>query len=119
MITFELNEEQSMIREALQGFAAEVLAPGARAIDEAGEMPSTIIQQGWDFGLIAAAIPEAYGGGGGDRSCMTNAVALEALGGGCASQAAAIMAPDPGLKKRQRSVAHKVESTNAQEPPPQ
>ncbi len=93
MITFELNEEQSMIREALQGFAAEVLAPGARAIDEAGEMPADILQKGWDFGLIAAAIPEAYGGGGGDRSCMTNAVALEALGGGCASQAAAIMAP--------------------------
>ena len=32
MITFELNEEQSMIREALQGFAAEVLAPGGRLV---------------------------------------------------------------------------------------
>ncbi|MBI1405477.1 MAG: acyl-CoA dehydrogenase [Caulobacter sp.] len=93
MIDFELNDEQTMIRESLQAFAAEVLAPGARAIDEAGEVPGDIIRQGWDFGLIAAAIPEEYGGGGGERSCLTNAVVLEALGGGCASQGAAIMAP--------------------------
>jgi acyl-CoA dehydrogenase len=93
MIDFELNEEQAMIRESLQGFAAEVLAPGARAIDEAGAVPDDIIAQGWALGLIAASIPEAFGGGGGERSCMTNAVILETLGGGCASQGAAIMAP--------------------------
>jgi alkylation response protein AidB-like acyl-CoA dehydrogenase len=93
MITFALDEEQTMIRDSLRAFAAEVLAPGARAIDEAGETPADIIKQGWDFGLIAASIPEAFGGGGGERSCITNAVALEALGGGCASQAVAIMAP--------------------------
>lgn len=92
MISFELAEEQVMIREALQAFAAEVLTPGARDIDEAGTMPDDVIQKGWEFGLIAASIPEVYGGGGA-RSCLTNAVALEALGGGCASQAAAIMAP--------------------------
>ena len=93
MISFQLDQEQTMIRDSLQAFAAEVLAPQARAIDEAGEMPAEVIAQGWDFGLIAASIPEQYGGGGGERSCMTNAVALEALGGGCASQGVAIMAP--------------------------
>jgi acyl-CoA dehydrogenase len=93
MISFALTDEQTMIRDSLQGFAKEVLAPQARAIDEAAAMPDAVLQQGWDFGLIAAAIPEEYGGGGMERSCMTNAVALEALGGGCASQGAAIMAP--------------------------
>lgn len=93
MIDFDLTEEQAMIRESLKGFAAEVLAPKARAIDEAGEMPAEVIQAGWELGLIAASIPEEYGGAGGERSCMTNAVMLEALGGGCASQGAAIMAP--------------------------
>ncbi|HYE47236.1 MAG TPA: acyl-CoA dehydrogenase family protein [Caulobacter sp.] len=93
MIDFDLTEEQAMIRESLQGFAREALAPQARAVDEAGEVPDAVIRQGWEFGLIAAAIPEQYGGGGGERSCMTNAVVLEALGGGCASQGVAIMAP--------------------------
>lgn len=93
MISFALDEEQTMIRDSLQGFARDVLAPGARAIDEAGTVPDDIIQQGWDFGLIAAGIPEANGGGGMERSSIMNAVALEALGGGCASQGAAIMAP--------------------------
>ena len=93
MITFQLSDEQTMIRDSLQAFAAEVLAPQARAVDEAGAVPDDVIRQGWDFGLIAASIPEQYGGGGGERSCMTNAVALEALGGGCASQGVAIMAP--------------------------
>ena len=93
MISFQLTDEQAMIRDSLKGFAAEVLAPAARAIDEAGDVPASVIKAGWDFGLLAASVPEAYGGGGADRSCMTNAVALEALGGGCASQGAAIMAP--------------------------
>ena len=55
MITFALDEEQTMIRDSLRAFAAEVLAPGARAIDEAGETPADIIRQGWDFGLLAAS----------------------------------------------------------------
>ncbi|MFN3856883.1 MAG: acyl-CoA dehydrogenase family protein [Caulobacter sp.] len=91
MISFELTEEQAMIRDSLAAFAAEVLAPGARAVDEAGVVPQAVLAQGWELGLVAASIPEAHGGGGGDRSCLTNAVALEALGGGCASQGAAIM----------------------------
>jgi len=93
MISFDLTEEQAMIRESLQAFARDELAPGARTIDEAGAIPEAIIAKGWEFGLIAASIPEEFGGGGAERSCITNAVALEALGAGCASQAVAIMAP--------------------------
>lgn len=92
MISFQLTDEQMMIRDSLLGFAKEVLAPGARTIDEIGDVPEAIIRQGWAFGLIGATIPEEYGGGG-ERSCMTNAVALEVLAGGCTSQAVAIMAP--------------------------
>jgi acyl-CoA dehydrogenase len=93
MISFKLSEEQVLIRDSLQGFAKDVLARQARAIDEAGEIPGDVLQAGHELGLVSAAIPEAHGGAGGDRSPVTNAVVLEALGYGCASQGAAIMAP--------------------------
>lgn len=93
MISFKLSEEQQLARDSVLDYAKEALAPAARAIDEAGAMPAEALQQGHELGLVSAAIPEAYGGGGGERSAITSAVVLESLGYGCASQAAAIMAP--------------------------
>ncbi|HVJ51103.1 MAG TPA: acyl-CoA dehydrogenase family protein [Aliidongia sp.] len=92
MISFQLDEEQELIRDSLEGFAREVLRPQARAIDEAGAIPDEILAQGWELGLVAATIPEEYGGSGGTRSPMTGAIMLEQLGGGCASLASAVMA---------------------------
>ena len=43
MISFKLSDEQTMIRDSLQGFAAEVLAPRARAIDESDDMPAEVM----------------------------------------------------------------------------
>ncbi len=93
MISFKLSEEQVLARDSVQAYAKDVLAPAAREIDEAGDMPASVLQAGHGLGLVNASIPESYGGAGGDRSAITSAVVLEALGTGCASQAAAIMAP--------------------------
>jgi acyl-CoA dehydrogenase len=92
MISFQPTEEQDLIRDSLESFAREVLRPRARAIDEAAAIPDDILAMGWELGLVGAAIPEEYGGTGGDRSPMTGAIMLEQLGGGCASLASAIMA---------------------------
>jgi len=93
MISFKLSEEQGLVRDSVASFAAELLAPGARAIDEAGAIPAEILQAGHELGLVSAAIPEAHGGSGGEREPLTNAIVMEALAQGCASQAAAILAP--------------------------
>jgi alkylation response protein AidB-like acyl-CoA dehydrogenase len=92
MISFQPTEEQALIADSLDAFARDVLRPRARAVDEAGAIPDDILQQGWELGLIGAAIPEAYGGSGGERSPMTGAIVLERLGTGCASLGSAIMA---------------------------
>jgi len=93
MISFELTEEQELIRDTLNGFARDELAPKAREADESATIAEDIIASGWELGLATTQIPEAYGGAGGDRSPLTNAIILEELGYGCASLATAIMAP--------------------------
>jgi alkylation response protein AidB-like acyl-CoA dehydrogenase len=93
MISFQPTEDQELIRDTLAGFAREVLAPRARAADEAGTIPDDILAAGWALGLVGAAIPAEYGGSGGERSPMTGAIVAEQLGQGCASLAGAILAP--------------------------
>jgi alkylation response protein AidB-like acyl-CoA dehydrogenase len=92
MITFELTEEQQLISDMLTSFARDEMAPKARDIDEAGEIPQDILKAGWDLGLVSATIPEAHGGSGTERSPITSAIILEKLGYGCASIATSIMA---------------------------
>ncbi len=93
MISFKLSEEQDLIRDSISAYAREALAPRARAIDEAGAMSDDVLEEGHALGLVSAAIPESFGGGGGERSPMSNVLVLDALGYGCASQGAAIVAP--------------------------
>lgn len=92
MITFELSEEQQLISDMLTGFARDELAPRARDMDEASEISQDILDAGWELGLVSTTIPEAHGGSGAERSPVTSAIILEALGYGCASIATSIMA---------------------------
>ncbi len=93
MISFELSEEQTSVREAMQGFASDVLRPAAREYDEASAIPDLFFQQAWALGLTATQIPESYGGYGAERSPFTNALVLEELAYGDAALAVAAMTP--------------------------
>lgn len=93
MIDFEPTEDQQLMRDSVAGFAAEVVRPVARDADETGEIPESIVQQAWDLGLIQSAIPEEYGGYGGDRSAITSALVCEELGYGDLSIALHVLAP--------------------------
>lgn len=84
MISFDVTDEQSQIREMLVAFARKELAPRARQADEACAAPADVLDEAWSLGLASLAIPEEFGGGGAPRSAVTSALMLEALGSGCA-----------------------------------
>lgn len=93
MISFGPTEEQEMVRDAMRDFAEQAVRPIARDCDEASEIPADFLQSVWDLGLTSTQLPAAYGGGGEERSCVTNAMVLEELAFGDATLAAAAIAP--------------------------
>ncbi len=93
MISFAPTEEQETARQAMHGFAEQVLRLAARECDEASSVPDSFLAQAWELGLTVTQIPEGYGGFGAARSPLTNAIILEELAYGDASLALAAVAP--------------------------
>ena len=93
MIAFGPTEEQDLIRQTVQEFAASEMREIARPCDEKRELPDALLQKSWELGLVAGGIPESYGGGGIGRSPITNALVLEELGWGDVPLAAAALTP--------------------------
>src|SRR5258706_5164668 len=93
MISFGPTEEQEVIQQTVHEFAQSEMRERARPCDEKRELPDEFLQKSWELGLVAGAIPEAYGGGGIGRSPVTNALVLEELAWGDVPLAAAAMTP--------------------------
>jgi alkylation response protein AidB-like acyl-CoA dehydrogenase len=93
VISFRLEEEQEIAREAMRDFAGDAMRPIARECDEASAIPEEFLAQTWELGLISTQIPEAYGGAGEARSPLTNTIVIEELGWGDAALALAAVAP--------------------------
>jgi butyryl-CoA dehydrogenase len=84
----ELTEEQKLLRDNVRRFAAEVVGPRAKEIDESGEYPRDFFDQAGELGLTGVMVPEEYGGAGMDaiaycliveevsRVCATSGVIL-------------------------------------------
>jgi alkylation response protein AidB-like acyl-CoA dehydrogenase len=64
MFEFGFTEEQLMLREMVRDFAVNELKPIAQQIDQNEKIPAEIIKKLAELGLLGAAIPEEYGGGG-------------------------------------------------------
>ena len=79
----ELNEEQTMLRDTVRRFAAEVVAPRAREIDDSGEFPIDYYHQAGELGLAGVCVPEEFGGAGMDM--VSYCVAIEEISRVCAS----------------------------------
>src|SRR5262249_18404057 len=84
---------QQMIRETVEAFARDEIRPAARLADENSKIPPELIEKIWQLGLVRGAIPEMYGGDGGERSAVTGAVVAEELGYGDLSVGLHSLAP--------------------------
>ena len=93
MISFELSEEQQMIRDSVGAFARDEVRPAARPTDEQGVIPQALVAKACELGLVRSAIPEQFGGDGDARSAVTGAVIAEELAYGDLSIAIAVLAP--------------------------
>jgi alkylation response protein AidB-like acyl-CoA dehydrogenase len=93
MAGFQPTEEQHLIRDTVATFAREQIRPVAREADESGQIPSSLIQQAWELGLVQSTIPEAYGGSGESPSAVTGSLVCEELAWGDLSIALHVLAP--------------------------
>ena len=92
MYSFEPNEEQQMLMDAVGKFASNDLRPAAHDAEEGREFPKKLVGKGWELGLLQASVPESYGGFG-DRSAVTGALAVEEMAFGDLAGALAVMTP--------------------------
>jgi acyl-CoA dehydrogenase len=92
MYSFEPSEEQQMLIDAVQRFAEKDLRPAARESEETGQLDRSLIEKGWELGILQASVPEAYEGFG-ERSALTGALAAEVMAWGDLAGAFAVMAP--------------------------
>lgn len=86
-----LTDEQSMLREALQSFAQEVIYPLAATADHNTQFPAALHQQVQELALNFYALPEQYGGVAAEQSVVSNILIAEDLSRGDFSLAAALL----------------------------
>ncbi len=84
----QLTEEQLLLQESVRRFAAEVVAPRAREIDETGEFPRAFFDQAGTLGLAGVTVPEEYGGAGMDG--ISYCIVVEEISRVCASSGVVI-----------------------------
>ncbi|MBC8328493.1 MAG: acyl-CoA dehydrogenase family protein [Planctomycetes bacterium] len=80
---FDLTDEQQMIRETVQRFANEVIAPGARQADEECAFPLDVWKQMCELGLAGLPFEEKWGGAGLDN--LSYIIAVEEVSRVCGS----------------------------------
>lgn len=76
-IDFALSEDQELVRETVRRFAEERIAPGEAERDRAHEVPTEILAELGELGLLGMMVGEDYGGGGSDP--LTYALVIEEL----------------------------------------
>jgi alkylation response protein AidB-like acyl-CoA dehydrogenase len=59
-----LSETESLMQQSVSKFAADILLPKVREMDEAESMDPSVVEQLFEQGLMSIEIPEEYGGAG-------------------------------------------------------
>src|SRR5262245_47298869 len=81
----DLSDEQTLIRDTVDGFVAAQAAPRALQHDEHREFVADNFAQLAELGLLGLPVAESAGGAG--LGALTFAVALETIARGCGSTA--------------------------------
>ena len=89
MLSFNLTEEQEMIRQMARNFAKKEILPAAEHYDQSDEFPWPIIRKAQKTGLISSNVPEAYGGPG--LGVLEECIINEELAWACSGVQTAIM----------------------------
>lgn len=79
---FSLSDDQRALRDEIIRFARKELTPGVVERDEQSAFSKTLWLKCGEMGLQGLPVPQEYGGAGLDS--LSTAIALEALGYGCA-----------------------------------
>lgn len=85
MTTFELNEEQELLRTEVRRFAQERIAPGVAERDQTHEFPLEILREMGEMGLLGMLVGEEFGGTAFDT--LSYVVVVEELARVCPSVA--------------------------------
>ncbi len=75
---FELSEDHELFRKVVRDFAETEVAPYVAQWDRDHYFPVELVAKMGDLGLFGLAVPEAFGGSGGDFTSVC--VAIEELG---------------------------------------
>ena len=85
MISFELTDEQTLVRDTARGFAERVLPPKAAARDRSSEFPVAELRALAELGLMGVNIPAALGGA--EAGVVAYSLAMTEIARACASTA--------------------------------
>ena len=76
-LNFGLPEEVEALRDMVQRFAQERIAPLAAEIDQSNEFPTHLWREMGEIGLLGITVPEEYGGAG--MGYLAHVVAMEEI----------------------------------------
>jgi alkylation response protein AidB-like acyl-CoA dehydrogenase len=93
LFDLSLSEEQEMVREMTQRFAAESLRPHAADADVKCELPEGLSAEFAELGITQFAVPEALGGAASESWEVTQVLVAEDLAHGDMGIAAGLLAP--------------------------
>lgn len=82
-LNFGLGETAEMIRDSVNAFAREEIAPRAAEIDHSNEFPADLWCKMGELGLLGMTVPEQYGGSG--LGYLEHVVAMEEISRASAS----------------------------------
>ncbi len=93
-MSYELTEEQEMLKETIARMAREQIAPGAAQRDEIAEFPWDMVELLRENALFGADYPEAFGGS--EMGLFSLCLIIEEIAKACASTSVILLVHELG-----------------------